>query len=438
MIFFRTILLSATATAAVAPALAQSGQETTLIDAVRAAYETNPTLAAERARQDATRENIAAARAGGLPQVSGNASISDREIDQTSPPGLFGAGGTETFNLETFQAGVEATQTIFAGLSNWNAIRQAKAQVRAGGAQLASVEQQVLLDAATAFLDVRRDTAVLDLRRNNVRVLSRQLEATLARFDVGEVTRTDVSQAEARLASARAEVFNAQARLAASRAQYQAIVGFYPASLATPPSAPGTPPSVEEAQAFAKANSPRIVAAEETEIASRRGVEAAYGGLAPRIDAFASYTYTEEPSFFQDDTAETAFGARATVPIFQGGRNYSNIRRAKRTLRGDKYRTQEAARAVEQQVTSAWTTLEAANATIEAATSAVSSNEIAFEGVRQEAQVGARTTLDVLDAEQELLNARVQLVTANRDAQVAAYTLLAAIGALTPERFGIQ
>ena len=351
------------------------------------------------------------------------------------------SGGSSSFNntdLDTLQYGVEATQTIFAGLTNWNSIRQAKAQVRAGAAQLYGVEQQVMLEAATAYLDVIRDQSVLELRNNNVRVLTRQLEAARARFDVGEVTRTDVAQAEARLASARAQVFNAQAQLAASEADFESVIGFPPGELIDPPAAPATPPSLDEAHAFALDNAPAVIAAQEAERASQHGVSAAYGRLSPQVDAYASYSYGENQQFEDDSTEETAIGVRASIPLFAGGANYSRIRQARRTNTSDRFRVTEAMRTSRQQVIASWTALEASRATIEAASSAVSANEIAFEGVRQEAQVGARTTLDVLDAEQELLNARVQLVTAKRDEEVASYTLLAAIGALTPERFGIQ
>ena len=433
---------------------AAEAQDTTLLDALRDAYETNPTLEAERHRYSATREAIARARAGGLPQVTAQYSYRDSDQTQTVPNGAFGdtidANGDGVIDagdiglsvdneveLETTTLSVEATQTIFAGLSNWNAIRSAKAEVRAGEAQLVNVEQQILLQAATAYLDVLRDVSVLELRKNNVKVLAKQLDAANARFDVGEVTRTDVSQAEARLSTARAQVFQASAQLEASRAIYEQVVGSYPIDLSEPPAAPAAPPNVDEALEFALENAPRIVSAEEVQRSTQSTVRAAYGRLSPTVQAFASYSEVEEPSFFQERQEETAFGVRATLPIFQGGSNYSEIRRARRTDRQSRSQITEAVKRVRQEVTSSWAQLQASVATIEAASDAVRSNEIAFEGVRQEANVGSRTTLDVLDAEQELLQARVDLVTAERDAQVAAYQLLAAIGALTPERFGI-
>ncbi|MEL6365978.1 MAG: TolC family outer membrane protein [Pseudomonadota bacterium] len=415
-----------------APAYARQTSDLSLIEALQHALDDNPTLAAAEQEQRATRENIAQARAPGLPQVTGSTNYQSSE--QTVPDFLGVAGQQE---LVTFQYQFEATQTVFAGLSNWNAIRQAKAQVRAGEARLYATRQDIILNVVTAFLDVLRDREVLKLRNNNVTVLTRQREAAQARFRVGEVTRTDVAQAEARLSNARAAVFAARAQLAASEANFEAVAGLAATSLAPAPETPAAPPSQGEALEFSRDNAPLIISARETETASRRGAQAAKGALAPRVEGFARYADTSNPSFFQDENEETTVGVRASIPLFAGGANYSRIRQTARQNSADRLRVVEAERSVREQVIAAWTQLEAARATIDAATSAVSANEIAFEGVRQEAQVGARTTLDVLDAEQELLDARVQLVTAERDENVAVYSLLAAIGALTPERFGL-
>ncbi len=432
---FAFVLTAATAALAMTPlsAVAQTAaQPLSLQEAIARALGDNPTLAAAEQQQYATRESISQARAPGLPQVTGSASYQSSE---QVLPDLFG-GGTGTLDTTSYQ--IEATQAIFAGLANWNAIRQAKANVRAGEANLHGVRQQIILDVITAYVDVQRDRAVLDLRNNNVSVLTRQREAAQARFRVGEVTRTDVAQAEARLATARAQVFAARAQLAASEATFEAIVGVPAGSLAAAPAAPATPPDTGEALNFARENAPAIIAARETELASRRGAQAAKGALAPRVEGYARYAEAENPSFFQDESEETTVGVRATIQLFAGGQNYSRIRQTKRQNSADRLRIVEAERLTRQQVISAWTLLDSARETIRSATASVEANEIAFEGVRQEAQVGARTTLDVLDAEQELLDARVQLVSARRDENVAAYSLLSAIGALTPERFGLQ
>lgn len=442
---FAFIMSAATAALALTPVIASAqstAQPLTLQEAIARALGDNPTLAAAEQQQYATRESISQARAPGLPQVTGSASYQTSDqtqvVDGSFAGGTPGTSVSSSFTLNTFSYQLEATQTIFAGLANWNAIRQAKANVRAGEANLHGIRQQIILDAITAYVDVQRDRAVLDLRNNNVSVLTRQREAAQARFRVGEVTRTDVAQAEARLATARAQVSAARAQLAASEATFEAVVGVSAASLAAAPAAPATPPDTGEALAFARENAPALIAARETELASRRGAQAAKGALAPRVEGFARYADSDNPTFFQEESDETTVGVRASIPLFAGGQNYSRIRQAARQNSADRLRIVEAERAIRQQVISAWTLLDSARETIRSATASVEANEIAFEGVRQEAQVGARTTLDVLDAEQELLDARVQLVSARRDENVAAYSLLSAIGALTPERFGLQ
>lgn len=411
-----------------------------LEDALAVAYRTNPTIRAERARLRATEELKAQAWAGALPQISASGSYQKVNETQTINSEVFGGTGptTEEFDLDTLTAGVQGEQVIFSGFRNYNAIRQAKARVRAGGAQLAATEQAVLLDVATAFFDVLRDTAIFNSNSNQVEVLLRQLDEAQARFRVGEVTRTDVSQAEARLARARASLSGAQAQLAVSRARYTELVGEAPGTLEDAPPLPQTPDSRDAAQALGATYAPAVIVARENAEASRRQVAIAKGVFAPTVSITAGYQYAEEPSSFALSDEQFTYGARASIPLFQGGRNLSKVREARALADSAEAGVEEARRRVEAQVTGAWEQLMAARTTIAAARAQVEANRLALDGVRRESQLGARTTLDVLDAEQELLNAEVQLATALRDERAAAFSLLAAAGVLTLDAIGVD
>ncbi len=426
------LLISTALLAAVAPAVAFAQ---TLEQALSIAYETNPTVGAERARQRATKELKAQALANALPQVQASAAYTKSDIDQTINNTAFGGAGvaSRSFDLETKAAQVDAEQPIFTGLRNFNAIRAAKARVKAGDAQLAFVEQDVLQRAAQSYFDVVRDMAVHEATANNVDVLRRQKREAELRFDVGELTKTDVAQAEARLAQSRAQLTTAQARLAVSRAAFSEIVGEAPQSLEMDPALPPTPASLEDALAIAAQGSPALVRARMAEEASRRNVAVARGAFAPTIALTASYQYADEPSTFVVDDEQFAYGVRASVPIFLGGLNLSRVREARALNDADRRRVEEAERRATAAVTGAWELLAAARANIVSATAQVDANALALNGVRREAQLGARTTLDVLDAEQEFLNARVALANAERDARTAVFALLASMGVLGPD-----
>ncbi len=426
----RTLFLAALAVAAAGPARAQ-----TLEQALTFAYETNPTISAERARQRATKELKAQAWASALPQIQGDASYVKNRDEQTINNAAFGGTGLaqRTFNLETRSAGISGQQSIFTGFRNYNAIRAAKARVKAGDAQLALVEQDVLQRAADIYFNVVRDMDVYAATKNNVDVLLRQQREANLRFEVGEVTKTDVAQADARLAQSRAQLTTAQARLAVSRATFAEIIGQAPSSLEEDPVLPVVPVTLDEALSIAAQGSPAVVRAKMAEEASRRNVAIAKGAFAPTVSLTASYQYAEEPSSFIDNDEQFAYGARASVPIFLGGLNISRVREARALNEADRRRIEEAERRAIAAVTGAHEQLAAARANIISATSQVEANRLALTGVRREAQLGTRTTLDVLDAEQEYLNSEVALATAERDARSATFLLLAAMGALGPD-----
>lgn len=435
----RSIVRKTIAAAASTLVLVAGAQAESLKDALSLAYRTNPTIRAERARLDAVRESKAQAWAGALPQITASGGYSHVEDTQTTVPGIISPTSlTRDSELDTLTAAVNAEQPIFKGFRNFNAVKQAGARVRAGGAQLAAVEQQVLRDVADAYFSVQLNMAVYELNRRNVEVLLRQKEMAAARFEVGEITRTDVAQADARLAASRAELTNAQSDLAVARATYARLVGQVPGDLEPITELPELPESEDAAQTIAFQFAPPLIAAREQGEISRRQVKIARGALLPSVSLTAGYQYAEEPSTFIKNDEQFAYGARATMPLFLGGLNYSRVREAKALHASDRSRIVEAERQVAEAVTAAWERFVAAQANIRSTTTAVEANRLALDGVRREALLGARTTLDVLNAEQELLNAEVGLARAQRNAQSAAYGLLAAVGLLTPEAVGVD
>jgi len=405
----------------------------TLQEALAAAYSSNPQLMAQRAALRATDEGVSRAKSGFLPNLSASWDYSDTKRDIT-PDG--GAAIKSPSDQEGYT--LTARQSLFRGFQDANTLRQAKSTVRAGRAQLQSVEQQVLLQAVTAYMNVVRDESVVDLRKNNIKVLERQMQASQDRFRVGEVTRTDVAQSEARLENAKSSLLSAEATLASSRAQYRRIVGRTPASLDTPSMKPALPANLDSAIEIAMEESPGVKAARYNEQAARYNINTAKGALLPSVDAQLSHSNFDSTGINSatlttnaTNSKATTFGVRLTVPIYSGGARYSDIRRAKQVRSQRMMEIHQAERVAQENVFIAWDNYRAAVGQISSTQAAVRANEIALDGVKQEAYVGSRTTLDVLNAEQELLNSRVQLVLAQRDEFVAAYSLVSATGKLT-------
>jgi len=408
----------------------------TLFEALSTAYTTNPTLEAARAQLRAIDENIATAISNWRPTVQGQGSIGQSRVKNSPSPA--NPDGTVFTSNDRFYTG-SVSQPLFRGFANFAAKSRAEAEVRAGRAQLGQVEQQVLLDTTTAFLDVVRDQAVLGLNDNQVQVLRRQLEASQDRFRVGEITRTDVAQSEARLSGAIATRFQAVATLEASRARFEQLVGRYPGTLDAPERVPELPESLPAAIQIGEDRNPIVLQALANEEAAEQQVREARGALLPSVQLNGSVS-RNVGAFgpFSQSTDRVAGSVQFTVPLYQAGSVSSNIRRQKQIRSQRMLQIAEARRQVINNVRVAWEQVRAARSTIEASASQVSANEIALEGVRQEAAVGSRTTLDVLDAEQELLNARVTLVRSQRDSIVAAYALMNAIGLLTAVNLGLD
>ncbi len=412
-----------------------------LEEALAAAYESNPQLMAQRAALRGVDESISRAKAGFLPSVQGEYSYGD--TNNKSPDD---DGNTQNFPGTSEQYGVSANMNLFRGFQDRNAIKSARSNVMAGRAQLQSVEQQVLLDAVSAYMNVVRDEAVVSLNMNNVQVLERQLQASQDRFRVGEVTRTDVAQSEARLEGAKSTLLSAQATLASSRAQYRRVVGRTPATLETPGAKPELPSNLDAAIELAMELSPGVIAAQYGEEAAKHAMNQAKGALLPTVGVNASW-YDIETSDVRNGptgleavntaTQRRSVGVQVTVPLYAGGARYSDIRRAKQLRSQRLMEIRQAERVAQERVFVAWDQYRAAVGQITSSEAQVRASEIALEGVRQEAYVGSRTTLDVLNAEQELLNARVALVRAQRDEFVAAYSLVSATGRLTAKDLGL-
>ncbi|HIF10029.1 MAG TPA: hypothetical protein EYQ81_09400 [Sneathiellales bacterium] len=407
----------------------------TLEDALVGAYRTNPTIQAGRAQQRATDETVAQAMSGWRPTLSSFGSYS--HVLQDS--GIGGANSTANPDVKYNPAGIGAnlSQPLFRGGRTIAGIREAKSSVQVGRENLISIEQVVLLQSITSYMDVFQDQAVLELNGRNVQVLTRQLDATRDRFEVGEITRTDVAQAEAALSSAISSRTLADAQLTASRAEYTKLVGSVPSDLEEPVSLPNLPGSEEESKAMALAANPSIGAAKHTEAAAGQGVKGAVGALLPSADATGEISYTDDASQFATFVRVKRVTGEITVPVYQAGRVYSRVREARQIHRQRRLEVVENQRQVIEQAVTTWSNFSAVQSTIISRQEQVRANEIALEGVRQEAIVGSRTTLDVLEEEQRLLDSRVELIRAKRDQQVAAYQLLSVVGGMTAAKLNL-
>ena len=433
-IFGAVLAGSVSLIAMAAPAWGQSLEDTLIM-----AYNSNPTLQAERANLRAIDEGRVQAMAGRLPTVSADASISRQHVESQS---TFVIGDDRVASSSTSDAtpknySITASQLVYGGGQVSGAIDQATAQIMAGRESLRAVEQTVLVDAVTAFMDVRRDARVVEIRRNNAEVLAQHLQAARDRFEVGEITRTDVAQAEARLSGAQAELSAAQSQLAVSRAAYERVTGQPPATLEEPPALPGMPDSLADAAEIAYQSSPQLLAARFSEESARHAIRIARSNLRPEVTLSASASAARDSSFSGDERDSTSVTGRVSIPIFTGGLNRSRVRAAVAQEEQARHQVRQARRQVTEGVTNAWSNYVTSLAVIESSQQAVRANEIALDGVEQEAYVGIRTTLDVLDAEQELLNSRLTLVTAERDSYVAGYQLLQAMGLVSAEQLGL-
>lgn len=394
----------------------------TLREALAQAYASNPQLAAARAQQRATDESVVITRATGLPSADVSSGVT--EFVDESPARLLSG----SLNLSA---------PIYSGGSVRNGILAAENRIEAGRADLRGTESAVFSQVVASYMDVILGEAIVGLSRNNVAVLEVNLQATSDRFEIGDLTRTDVAQSASRLARARGDLQSAEANLAIARENFIALVGAAPTALEPPPPLPGLPASIDQAEDTALANNPDLIAARERTEAAGYDIRVAGAGRMPRLEAFASGGYQNFlgslqalPGTTANSQASTSAqaGLRVSLPIFQGGQISARQRQAQALSLASLEQAIGTERSVIAQVRAAWSSWRAANAIIVSTQAAVDAAELSLEGVRAENSIGNRSILDVLDAEQELLSARVQLVTARRNEYVSGFTLLAAMG----------
>ena len=405
----------------------------TLEETLVRAYEENPTLRAERARLRATDEGVAQALSNWRPTLQVSGSYGWKRSDSTTS----GPANKEGEVTDPVIGTLTVTQPLYRGGRTVAATNEAENNVKADRARLASVEQSVLLSAATAYADVVRDQAVLELNKNNERVLQRQLEATKDRFGVGEVTRTDVSQAESRFSRARADRISAEGSLTDSRAAYENAVGELPKLLEPAQPLTDLPISLQEAVDRAKSSNFGVIQTRFIENAAQFNVQEITGELLPTLTLNGSAQTSEETSTPRSEAQTLSVTAQISMPLYASGSVSSRVRAAKQLVSQRRDEFNQAVRDAIEDATEAWQVLETGRAQIQAFSAAVQAAEIALEGVREEANVGSRTLLDVLDAEQELLDARVGLVRSMRDELVATYKLRRAVGDLTAAKLSL-
>jgi len=435
-----------TGAAAAVLLLAYMGPTPALADTIEAAlvraYQSNPQLNAQRAQVRSTDENVPQALSGYRPKVSLTASVGYQYLDS-----LTTSGGTPTAIVRSDihganaprTAGVTVNQTLFNGQQTANKTRAAESQVSGSREALRVLEQTVLFSAASIYMDYLRDAAIVEVDRSNVRVLEQTLKQTQDRFNVGEVTRTDVAQSEAQLAAGKTTLLAAEATLTTTKANFRRIIGNEPVALA-----PGSPvdrflpPSLPGAVELSLIENPNVTAAMFGIDVNFLQVKVAEGALLPTVSLQAGVTQSYETTLITPKTFNASAVAQVSIPVYQGGAEYSLIRQSKETLAQQRLVLDQTRDQTRANTVTAWGQLVAGKAQVVSAQAQVTASEIALNGVREEAKAGQRTTLDVLNAQQALVNARVALVTAQHDRVVASYAVLQSVGRLSPQVLNLQ
>jgi outer membrane protein len=407
----------------------------TLEQALTLAYHNNPNREAARANLRVTDENVLIERSDALPSASASASVTEFVYDSDG-----GFGPERQLSIQP-----SVSLPIFSGGATRNSIRAAETRVLAGRADLRGTESDLFTAVVAAYMDVIRNEAIVGLSANNVDVLDVNLQATSDRFEIGDLTRTDVAQSESRLALARGDLRTAEANLIAAREDYIALVGKAPDDLQPPPPLPGLPDAVDIAVDVALENNPDLIGAHERARAAGYDIDVAGATRLPTISLFAGGSYADflgtvpgalAPTLPNSSSSASA-GVRATIPLYQGGRPAAFERQAQARASAALEQVVATERNVIADVRSAFSSWRAANAIIASTQAAVDAAALSLEGTRAENSVGNRTILDILDAQQELLRAQVQLVTARRNAYVAGFVLLAAMGRAEARDLGL-
>jgi outer membrane protein len=403
----------------------------TLRDALEGAYRTNPTLNAARAQQRATDETVPIAKAQGRPSLADTTQY--LEFVKQSSTSFVAPSRAVTSNLNL-------SVPIYSGGAVRNAVRAAETRVEAGQADLRGTESAIFSQVVAAYMDVIRGEALVGLNANQVDVLRVNAQATSDRFEIGDLTRTDVAQSQSRLALAQGNLETARSNLIAARETYTQLTGMAPDNLQPPPPLPGLPASPNDAVLVALENNPDVLAARERAKASGYDIKSAGAGRLPKVSLVTGGGYTNYlgslggigtggAAIAVPQTSTSAqVGVQLQIPLFQGGLPAAQQRQAQARSAAALEQEIAAEREVVAQVRSAWASWQAATAIIASNQSAVDAATLSLEGVRAENTVGNRTILDILNAEQELVNARAQLITARRNAYVAGFSLLAAMG----------
>ena len=415
----------------------------TLQEAMAAAYGDNPTLLSERAKLRSTDELVPQALANWRPSVSLNGNATRTNLNTSISTGAVTSGppGTTVTNTSIYNnqtVGLQVQEALYRGGRTVAQTEQAEAQVSAERATLSVTEQQVLLNVATAYLNLVQAQAVLQLSINNEQVLQRQLDATEDRFRVGEVTRTDVAQAQSRLAGAHSDRVQSEGNVRTARAAYAQTVGHQPDKAEMPSQLPAIlPVSIDQARSDAQRDNPNIIAARFNYDAASAAVDLVAGELLPvvSVTGSAQRVYNFDGPQSLEKVAQVVVGV--TVPLYQQGQEYARLRGQKETVSQNRHILDQAQRDVEDATSSSWEALQTGKARRASYESQIKAAEIALEGVQRENQVGSRTVLDVLNAEQELLTAQVNAVQAQHDEMLAAYQVLNAVGHLTAQRMGL-
>ncbi len=421
------LLATAASSALLVGFLAGPAQAQTLRDALAYAYTSNPQLLAQRALLRATDEGVPQALANWRPTVtfSGSAGYQHSIFQPSGAP-------SSAIDLTPESAGLSLTQPIYRGGRSEAQLREALDTVEATRAETLATETAVFQLVVTAYLNVVRDQTLVEVDRENEKVLREELKATEERFRVGEVTATDVAQAESALAQATATRIAAQGTLASDRAAFTHAVGRPPGRLLMPRERPALPATRKDALRLAALANPSVIAARFTELAARQQVGVVRGQLLPQISVVGTADRAFDQSSFFKNVWQNDFSvtAQMTMPLYEGGAIYSQTRQAEQTVGQRRSLLDDARRSAVQSATQSWETLQAARASINSFEAAVRAAEIALKGTEQEALVGTRTVLDVLIANQQLLTTRSQLVSAEHDAALAEFNLAAATGRL--------
>lgn len=412
---------------------AQAASAETLSAALLEAYRKNPTLNAARAGQRATDELVPQALAGWRPTITAQGSVAQTWTNTYN----FGSGTDSSSTPTSENLTIKLDQPLFRGFRTTEGTRAAEAQVKAGQQQLLATEQSVLINGVQAYLDVIRDRRTLSLRQQNLVVLDDQLKASNARFKAGELTKTDVAQSMAGVATAKASLAGTVAQLRASEATFEQIIGHKPGRLDSAPAA-RPPASLDEAMEIAHGTNPQILAAAQAVDFAEHNIGVVRAGLLPTADLIGNYAFTPTQnaaglfgSISTTDTSTLTVQGVVNVPIYEAGLSYSQVRAAKQKASQSRISVIDVTRQVRQAVTANWAGYAASKQSVSSIGISVSASQTAYDGVRQEYQVGSRSTIDVLNAEQTLLNAQISQVSLQHDLILASYRLQASLGHLT-------